>query len=525
MSRLAPTAAGTELPGAPARRSRVRGVLLAVTAVVAVCGFVYELILIALGTALIGNTVLQTSLVLATFVTTMGLGSLLAKPLQRRPIEAFLVVEALVALVGGLSALALYVAFAWLDLYQPAMLVTASLVGLLVGAEIPLLMVLLQRARREEAGTSVADLLAADYLGAVVAGLAFPLLILPTLGEIRAALAIGVVNVLAGAVVLVLFRGALARRRRVLMGALVGATALVLLGGLAFAGRIEARALQQFYEDPITHHERTRHQDITLTQSLDGRDRRLYLNGDLQFSSVDEYRYHEPLVHPAMSGGRARVAVLGGGDGLALREVLRYPDVREVVEVELDPRVIELAREDPALRRLNAASLDDPRVRIVTADAFAWARRYRGPRFDVVVADFPDPDAAPLAKLYAVEFYALVRSRLLAPGGRLVVQAGSPFFARDAFWCVERTVAAAGYGTRAYHVDVPSFGDWGYVLAAADGPPDLRLDDPGGLRYLDDGVLAAAAHFGRDVTATDVQASTLDRPTILSYAAKGWRTG
>ena len=523
MSRVAPTEAARPAARPDGRRSRVRLLLLVVTAVVAVCGFTYELILIALGTALIGNTVLQTSLVLATFVTTMGLGSLLTKPLQRRPVEAFLVVEALVALIGGLSALALYVAFAWLDLYQPAMLATASLVGLLVGAEIPLLVVLLQRARREAAGTSVADLLAADYLGAVVAGLAFPLLILPTLGEIRAALAIGIVNALAGVAVLVLFRRTLAAPRRLALGALIVGTTLVLVAALVLAGRIEARALQQFYDDPITLHERTRHQDITLTESLDGRDRRLYLNGDLQFSSVDEYRYHEPLVHPAMAGPHGRVAVLGGGDGLALREVLRYPGVREVVEVELDPRVIELAREDPDLRTLNAASLDDPRVQVVTADAFAWARRYSGPRFDVVVADFPDPDAAPLAKLYAVEFYALVRARLLAPGGRLVVQAGSPFFARDAFWCVERTLQVAGYGTRPYHVDVPSFGDWGFVLAALDGPPRLRLDDPGGLRYLDGAVLAAAEHFGRDVTRTQVRASTLDRPTIVTYTAKGWR--
>ena len=517
---MAAAAPGAEVLG---RARPLRPLLLFVTAVVAVCGFVYELILVSLGTYLVGNTVFQTSLVLACFVTTMGAGSLLAKPLQRRPVEAFLVVEALVALLGGLSALALYLAFAWLDLYQPAMVVVAMLTGLLVGAEIPLLMTLLQRARREAAGTSVADLLAADYLGAVVAGVAFPLGILPFLGEIRSALAVGVVNALAGAVVLASFRDGVSRRTLGALVAVVVAALALLSAAFAVAGRLEVDAMQSLYDDPIVTHVRTPYQDVTITRSLDDRDTRLFLNGDLQFSSVDEYRYHESLVHPLMAGPHRRVLVLGGGDGLALREVLRYPDVEHAVEVELDPRMLELARRDPTLRRLNRSSLEDRRVEVVTADAFRWVRAYRGQPFDAVVVDFPDPDSAPLAKLYSLEFYALLRARVAAPGARVVVQAGSPYFARDAYWCIERTLQAAGFATRPYHVDVPSFGDWGFVLAGTVGRPRLGLVPPAGLRFLDASTLRAAASFPPDVRRTAVAPSTLDRPRILGYEARGWK--
>ena len=513
MAVAAPTA-GDPL-AAPARRG-LRAVLLATVLLVAACGFVYELVIIALGTYLFGNSIFQVSVVLASFVSAMGVGSLAAKPLLRRPAEAFVVVEALVALVGGLSALGLYLAFAHLDLYQPAMLVTASSIGLLVGCEIPLLIALLQRARPQRAGESVADLLAADYLGAVVAGVCFPFALLPAFGQIDSALAVGALNTVAG---LVVWRLSGLRAA----WALAPLTVLVLLGLAAgAAGRLEVTARQSLFDDPIVHEERTPYQEIVLTES--GADLRLFLNGDLQFSSVDEYRYHESLVHPAMAGPHARVLVLGGGDGLAMREVLRYPDVRRAVEVELDPAMVALARDHPRLRALNAGALADPRVQVVSADAFGWLREQRE-RFDVVIADFPDPDDAGTAKLYSQEFYDGVRRRLLAPGGRVVVQSGSPYFAREAFWSIERTIAAAGLRTRAYHVDVPSFGDWGFVLAST-RPPQLALAAPpgAGLRFLDAPTLRAAATFPPDRRRPPgIRVSTLDRPAILDYERRSWQ--
>jgi spermidine synthase len=517
----------------PVTTSRLpRFLLLFAVFLCAACGLVYELALTALGSYLIGNSVLQTSIVLSVMVFAMGLGSLAAKPFRRRAAGAFALVEGLLALVGGLSVLVLYVAFAWLRIYTPGVVVIAFVVGLLIGAEIPLLMTLLQRIRRQEAGSAVADMFAVDYIGALVGGLCFPLLLLPTFGQIKGALVVGAVNALAGVVVVLwIFRRQ--TRRKIQAALLVGMSAILALLGSAYAlaDDIEVTVRQQLYRDPVVHAERTPYQQIVITESAtltgDG-DMRLFLNGDLQFSSVDEYRYHEALVHPALAGKRSSVLVLGGGDALALREVLRYDDVRQATLVDLDPAMTELAREYDPLRELNDRALADPRVTAVNADAFNWLRDTTQ-QFDTVVIDFPDPDTAALAKLYSVEFYDLVK-RVLAPDGRMVVQAGSPFFAPKTYWSIEKTMREAGFGTTPYHVDVPSFGNWGFVLArpGRDGDtagPELRLaDDAPPLHFLDDKVLRAATVFPLDRRSRDVRPSTLMDPAVLEYQRQEWNT-
>jgi spermidine synthase len=520
-------------PPAPLRlplgRSAARTVLLAAVFLCAACGLVYELALITLGQYLVGGTVFQTSLVLGVFVCAMGLGSFASKPLLPRAAVGFAAVELALALAGGLSVLVLYAAYSWLDLYTPALIATSVVVGGLIGAEVPLLMSLLQRIRTQDAGEATADLFAVDYVGALAGGLAFPFLLLPVFGQVRGALVVAGVNLLAALVVVVLLADALSpRARRALTAAFAGVAVTLGLAG-ASAGGFLVSARQALYDDPVVVAARSDYQEIVLTQARGTDDVRLFLDGDLQFASSDEHRYHEALVHPAVLPGARRVLVLGGGDGLAAREVLRHRGVEQVVEVELDPEVLRLARTDPRLVRANAGSLDDPRVEVVVADAMSWLRtaaeRGTAP-FDAVVVDLPDPDQPATAKLYSQEFYGLA-ARVLAPGGRLVVQAGSPYFAPEAFWCIDATVAATGLRTTTYHVDVPSFGDWGFVLAArgAAPVPAVGPDVAEDLRFLDGDVLAAATVFprdrGRDRYAVEI--STLDRPRILQYEARGWR--
>jgi spermidine synthase len=506
-----------------------RFLLLLTVFLCAACGLAYELALVALGGYLIGNTVTQTSVVLSVMVFAMGVGSIAAKPLRRRAVGAFAVVEGALAACGGLSVLVLYVLFAWVgaDVYTPAMTVVTFAVGLLIGAEIPLLMTMLQRVRRQEAGAAAADMFAVDYLGALVGGLCFPLLLLPTFGQLKGALVVGAVNAVAGVgVVLWVFRR---QTRAFVRAGLLGGMALVLAvlaGAYVYAEDIEVTARQRLYRDPITHAERTPYQEIVITRSVaftGGGDLRLFLNGDLQFSSVDEYRYHEALVHPALSGERRRVLVLGGGDGLALREVLRYPDVEEVTLVELDPAMTGLARDYGPLADLNDHALDDPRVTVVNADAFTWLREAPG-GWDAVLVDFPDPEDTATAKLYSVEFYTLL-SRVLAPGGQVAVQSGSPFFAPRTYWSIDATLREAGFATTPYQVDVPSFGNWGFVLAAPGGTaPALRLaNGVPPLRFLDDPVLQAATVFPLDRRRRDVRASTLMDPAVMEYAQGEWQ--
>ena len=528
---LAPEAHRKGSPGGDPsfeRPVRTRRLVLLAVFVCAACGLVYELALITLGSYLTGSSIVQTSLVIGFVMAAMGLGALAAKPLLRWPVPAFAAVELSLGLVGALSVPLLYAAFAWLNLYTPVMLATAMLIGGLIGAEIPLLMALVQSVRRQEPAGAVADLSAADYGGALVGGLAFPFVLLPVFGLLQGALVVGALNVaVAGLLVGWLFRRSLTRRGRVTVTA-AALGGLALLGGAAaYAEPFEVTARQRLYRDPIVHAERSAYQEVVITaRPVDrwrDRDVRLFLDGDLQFSSLDEHRYHESLVHPAMAGGHRRVLVLGGGDGLALREVLRYPEVEEVVLVDLDPAVVELARTDEWLSERNRGAFEDDRVEAVAADAFSWARDYQGEPFDTVLVDLPDADSTDTAKLYSVEFYGLVGG-LLADGGRMAVQAGSPFFAPWSYWSVVAAVEEAGMGAAPYHVDVPSFGDWGFVLAErGPGPPGLRLaDDVPELRFLTSAVLDASRVFSPDRIPDDVRASTLLDPVILDYQRKEW---
>jgi spermidine synthase len=503
-------------------RWRTRAVL-ATSLGCAACGLVYELGLLNLAGVLVGSSVRTSSLVLGVFVCAMGVGSIVSKPLAARPLAAFVGVEAGLAVVGGVSGPALYAAFAWFEVYELAALGFAVVIGALIGAEIPLLMALIGRLRDARASDDAADIMAADYVGALVAGGAFPFLLVPLFGLVRTSLVAGLVNVvLAGGAVAAV--GTTRRRALVAAGVLVPA-ALVMALAVVRVGDWVVSVRQRLYDDPIVHAEQTAYQEIVVTRSSDGRDLRLYLDGDLQFSSVDEYRYHEALVHPAMAGRHEQVLVLGGGDGLVAREVLRYPDVERLVQVEIDPAMTELARTMGALTGVNDGALDDGRVELVHDDAFTWAAdraRAGDERFDVVIADFPDPDRLDLVRLYAEEMYRALGA-ILAPDGRLVVQAGSPYFAREAFWSVERTVAAAGFPTVPYHVDVPSFGDWGFVLGRRGPPgPAPGLDDGVTTRFMTDEVLAAARVFGADVGPLDVEVNTVDNPVLAEYTDRGW---
>jgi spermidine synthase len=488
----------------------------------AACGLVYELCLLTLGASLTGGGVTQTSLVIAGYVAALGVGALLVKPLVPRAAAAFVAVETVLGLLGGLSAAALYVSYSFYGAGTFVLLAATAVVGLLVGAEVPLLMTLLQRdrgdARAETSGRLLADLNAADYGGALLGGLAWPFLLLPLAGQIRGAALTGLVNLVAAVAVLWLVRGQLDRRtRRVAPLALAGC-GVVLTVLLVQSSDIELSARQRLYADPVVEAVRSAYQEIVVTERAG--DTRLYLDGDLQFSSLDEYRYTEALVHPALSRGAERVLVLGGGDGLAARELLRTPSVRSVVQVELDPAVVELAR--GRLGALNGHSLDDPRVAVVLDDAFAWLRGQQGGGFDAVVIDLPDPDTLALGRLYSTEFYGLVQGAL-APDGLVVVQAGSPYATPTAYWRTVASVGASGLRTTPYHVDVPSFGDWGFVLAARQQAPELALaPDAPALRFLDRQVLLASAVFGRDRAPRVLEPSTLDSPLIVADMRRGW---
>jgi spermidine synthase len=510
-------------------------VLLAAVAACAACGIVYELALLTLSASLNGGGIVATSLIVAGYIAALGAGALLIKPLLGHAAITFITVEALLGIIGGLSAAALYAVFAFLDGSVGSTWVLAAgtaLIGGLVGAEVPLLMTLLHQGRvapakdaATDTGRTLANLNAADYLGALVGGLVWPFILLPHLGMIRGAAATGIINLVAAAVVaMFLLRHVVSTRQLVTAMCALAAALGLLVTLLVRSHDIETTSRQRLYADPIIAYRHTAYQEIVITRR--GNDTRLYLDGGLQFSTRDEYRYTESLVYPALGGGARSVLVLGGGDGLAARELLRQPGIGKIVQVELDPAVIELAR--TTLRDANGGALDNPRVAVVIDDAMRWLRaphpQLRPPQgFDAIIIDLPDPDTPVLGRLYSTEFYSLA-AHALAPQGLVVVQAGSPFSTPTAFWRTVSTLQSAGYAVTPYHVHVPTFGDWGFALGRrGDTPPTPTMPAHAPpLRFLNPQVLEAATVFSDDIGPRRLDPSTLENPRIVDDMRHGY---
>jgi spermidine synthase len=490
--------------------------LLASVFVVAACGLVYELAAGALASYLLGDSVLQFSTVIGSYLFAMGIGSWLSRFIERQLPAHFLRIELLVALAGGGLPALLFVANAWQPTaFRPLLYGLVLLVGVLVGLEIPLVMRILKRnvALRD----LVSQVLTFDYLGALAVSIAFPLWLVPQLGLIRTGLLFGLLNAAVAFWALWLFRHEL-RRLRAHAAACV-MTLLALVAAFAGAQHITSFAEDRFYQDTVLLAESSPWQRIVVTQGRNGV--RLFLNGNLQFAESDEYRYHEALVHPAMAaqGAPRKVAILGGGDGMALREVLRYPQVESVTLVELDPHMTQLFASHPLLARLNAGSLSSPKLKIVNTDAFTWLQQVRE-TFDVIVIDFPDPTNFSIGKLYTNSFYALVEQRLAA-GGYAVVQTTSPLIARQSFWTVVATLESVGLQATPYHVHVPSFGEWGFVIAGR-RPYRLPTQLPADLRFLDLPSLPLLFEFPRDMARVPAEVNRLSNQVLVTSYEREW---
>jgi spermidine synthase len=386
-------------------------------------------------------------------------------------------------------------------------------VGTLVGLELPLLLrIVRERLKFEEA---VARVLTFDYAGALVASLLFPLVLLPQLGLVRTSLAAGLLNALVALLGTWLLRPLLGRSAA---GLRVRAVLLMLaLAAVAVkAESVVEWSERDLFDGEVAYSRTTPYQRIVVTTPARG-GFQLHLNAHLQFNSLDEYRYHEALAHPAMlaSASARRVLILGGGDGLALREVLRHPCVETVTLVDVDPAMTRLSYDYPRLGELNGHAYDDGRVEVVNRDALIWLGE-TDRTFDAVLIDFPDPHSYALGKLYTTRFYRLLRSRMRDEAA-VGVQATSPFTTRRSYWCIVRTLEASGFTVRPYVASVPSFGGvWGFALAKK-GPFPTPQDPPPGLRYLDGPTLAGLFVLPPDVGPVEVQINRLDNQQLVRY--------
>lgn len=554
-----------DAPAAPeAKPSRtIRWFLALVVLFLGGSGLVYEYCLSTVATHLLGNSIEQFSVIIALMLSAMGVAGMVQGWIKQEAHLAaiFVAVEIGLGTVGGASAVLLYVAFAYLEHFRFVLYLLALTIGFGIGMEIPLLMRINQR-WQPQLRRNVGQVFSLDYLGALGGALIWAFVLLPLYALDKISLILGLVNLGVALLTLVVFWRQLTHRLALvvlLVSSVVGLTAFAL-----GSPRLVRSARQHLYAQPIRHHEQTPYQDIVIT----GRGARLslFLNGRLQLDSEDEFIYHELLVHPAlMALGRPPrdVLVLGGGDGLAVREILKWRSVRRVTLVDLDPAMTRLARTYGPLVKLNGGSLRSGRVRALppsgitdgmtvrTVHKYAErprlaVRRHSEPvarvrvrnldadkfiaavpdRYDVIVADFPDPRSPDLAKLYSLEFYLQLRHRL-RPDGVVLTQAGSPYSTRRAYWCVHDTLREAGFAVLPMQAHIPTFGVWGFHLArygsvppAPAGRPPMHVP----LRYLTAPVLAAATvfppHLGRPDTTARRISTRLD-PRVMRYYLKG----
>ncbi len=482
---------------------------------IAACGLIYELVAGTLASYLLGDSVFQFSTVIGSYLFAMGIGSFFSRFLNRNLIARFIEVELMVGVVGGFSSSILFLSFAYTQSFHLVLYLVVILVGILVGLEIPLLMRILED--RLQFRELVAHVLTFDYLGALAASIAFPLLLVPHLGMVRSAILFGIVNAGVALWSTWMFRKQLESTVGLRVGCLIVLAALGV--GMARADLISNAADNNLYADNVIFSKDTRYQHIVLTRFKD--DIRLFLSSHLQFSSRDEYRYHEALVHPGLSSipGARRVIVLGGGDGLAVREILKYPSVQSVTLVDLDPQMTGLFSTNPMLTALNEKSLTNPRVHVINADAFVWLDQHND-MFDFAVIDFPDPTNYSLGKLYTTAFYRLLSKHLTAHGFA-VIQSTSPLFARQSYWCINATLKQAGFNTYPYHVYVPAFGEWGYIIAGMETyrePHSL----PAGLRFLTLQILPDMFTFPADMQPVSAEANRLNDQVLVRYYEHDW---
>nr|WP_255599292.1 polyamine aminopropyltransferase [Hasllibacter sp. MH4015] len=499
--------------------------LLAATFVVAVAGLIYELIAATISSYLLGDSIRQFSFVIGVFLSAMGIGAW-ASRFVGDALSGFVRAQIALGAIGGALGPLLFFAYAIYGTVGLPLYGGLIAIGILSGMEIPLITRVLKEIGAAE--FRFENVLTADYIGALAASLAFPLLIVPNLPLMSASLAFGILNLLVAGFSLYLFRDRLSRGLWLPWGALLLASLLAFAMSERLVSAVDAR----LFQDEVIFSETTAYQSIVITRFDDRY--RLFLDHAIQFDSLDEHRYHEALVHPAMGlvANARSVLVLGGGDGMAVREVLRHDGVERVVLVDLDPRVTELFRTNPDLVALNNGALNDPRVEIVNEDAWVWAAEGHGDEiFDVIIADLPDPKSIALSKLYTVEFYALLIERL-ASHGLLVTQAGSPTFATEAFWIIDETLAQTrnplapgqGLSTIPYHTYLPSFGNWGFVLAGPAMPDTARAPDlPLGLRYFTPELWRSAQAFGVDqARPADLPANTIQGHPLAAAYQRGW---
>ncbi|MFT6318830.1 MAG: spermidine synthase [Candidatus Azotimanducaceae bacterium] len=531
-------------------------------------GLVSEYLLATITTYILGNSIEQFSLVIASMMLMMGVsGFVQSKMTDRNLLQKFITVEVLMALLGGFAPLAIYASYGYLEHYFTIVHYGFVLsIGFLIGFEIPLVMRIIEK-QNIPLKTNLTIVYAMDYVGAFVGALIWVNYLLKNFPLSEISFIVAGFNFIVAAITIVYFLYVKVIDRPVMQLLVLLLTAVALLFGWANNRDFSALLEQKFYDDPIVYKKTTRYQHLVMTHNSKIDDTRLYINGNTQFSSLDEERYHDFLVHPVMTIAPSinHVLVLGGGDGLALREIIKYAEIESVTLVDLDPEMINIATNNQILTGLNNHSFQHAKVNVAAIntyiagskqaiymreaghktgepewvasvdvfniDADQFLKKQPEQKWDAVVIDLPDPSSIELSKLYSKQFYQSLR-RYLTADAYVAIQSTSPYHAKEAYLSIGETLKAAGFRVLPYRQNIPSFGDWGYYLAwigaRSSEAVKLQLSSLTGFKvetdFITPELLAASFAFGKGELVADTPCvNTLMQPCLLThYLDRSW---
>ncbi|MFV1984067.1 MAG: polyamine aminopropyltransferase [Thiohalomonadales bacterium] len=477
-------------------------------AILAACGLIYEYLLAHYAGRILGAVETTIYAMIGIMIVAMGIGAFTAKWIKN-PFTGFTWLEVTIALLGSSAILIMatmtaliYTLPHWLhelyDIHPSVMMqggaiqilkeisfytpyVTGFILGLMIGMEIPLIARVRETIHQQHLEHNTGTIYGADYIGAGI-GAAIWVTVCLQIPIMVAAVATAAANIIVGFAFLIRYREKINN-----LGALV-ITHLFVVGViiiLAFSG---AKWVEQMnyalFEDAPVYTKVTPYQHLTLTQRIVGQGldkvTSLYINGRLQFSSSDEHIYHSFLTYPALlaSARHEKILVIGGGDGLAVRDILKW-NPKTITLIDLDTNMINLFQgKDPELPdvikktilNLNENALNDPRVHIINNDAFLEVEKLvsQQKHFDTIIVDLPDPSHPDLNKLYSDFFYARLKE-LLSGDGVIAIQSTSPYHAQKAFISIGKTLQSVGLKTEQYHSNVPTFGEWGWTIGTIHG--------------------------------------------------------
>lgn len=486
--------------------------LLITTLLISICSIIYELLISSISSYLQGDSILQFSITIGLYMSAMGIGSYISKYIKNNLFNKFIFIEMSIGILGGFSSFILFIVNIYTQIYVLIMYILIILIGIFVGLEIPILTRIIEN-NESNVRKNLANIFTFDYIGGLIGSIVFPILLFPKLGFVTTAFLVGLINIITAVIIVFKYKQFIEKIKIIKIISII--ILIIMLTFLCTGNIITNKIEEGLYRDDVVLSKQTPYQKIVMTKHKD--DLRLFLDGNLQFSSNDEYRYHEALVHVPMMYAKKhdRVLVLGGGDGLAVRELLKYNDIKEIVLVDIDKDMTDLCAADKQISKLNGNSLTNEKVKVINEDGYIYVRENQA-KFDVIIIDFPDPNNESLNKLYTNVFYNYIKANL-TEDGVMVCQSTSPYYAKKSFWCINKTIKSQFKNVIPYHLQVPSFGEWGFNVAfnTENERKELQVET----KYLNSENINSMFNFGKDeiIDVNSIEENNMFKPTLITY--------